>query len=72
MAAAAWEEAIADWLSSKVVVTILEVARGAVGVETPKVGTQEQRRIAAALERLGWVRGKKTKTGVPWIKEVTQ
>ncbi len=68
----AWEEAIAEWLSGKLVVTILEVARGAVGVETPKVGTQEQRRIAAALERLGWVRGRKTKAGVPWTRAVTQ
>jgi predicted P-loop ATPase len=68
----ACEQAISDWLSTQVVVTILEVARGALSMETQKIGTQEQRRIAAALERLGWVRGRKTSSGIPWTKGVTQ
>jgi predicted P-loop ATPase len=65
----AWEQAIDDWLPGKSVVTILEVARGAVGLETQKVGTQDQRRIAAALEPLGWVRGRKPAAACPGRRE---
>lgn len=68
----AWEQAISEWLSGQVVVTILEVARSALSIEAPKLGTQEQRRIAAALERLGWFRGPRTNRGVTWLKSVTQ
>jgi predicted P-loop ATPase len=50
----AWEEAIRDYLVGSVTTTILEVARDALFVETPKLGTADQRRISAALERLGW------------------
>ncbi|MBI0432987.1 virulence-associated E family protein [Roseomonas sp. KE0001] len=53
----AWEQAIAEWLAGKQRVTVLHVARGALCIETAKIGTADQRRIAAALERLGWVRG---------------
>jgi hypothetical protein len=38
-------------------VTLLKVAREALFVETAKLGTADQRRIAAAMERLGWDRG---------------
>jgi hypothetical protein len=37
-------------------VTIGQVAHDALHIETPRIGTAEQRRIAAALERLGWRR----------------
>jgi hypothetical protein len=37
-------------------VTIGDVARTALHIETPRIGNAEQRRIAAALERLGWRR----------------
>jgi predicted P-loop ATPase len=70
----AWEQAMAEWLSkrasegdpAKAPVTILNVARGALLIETPKLGTADQRRIAAILERLGWERGPKTEIGVTW------
>jgi virulence-associated protein E len=55
----AWEEAITDYLADKANVTLLEVARTAIGIDTPKLGTADQRRIAAILERLNWERGKK-------------
>jgi predicted P-loop ATPase len=51
----AWEETISAYLEIKSKVTIGEVAR-ALGFETQRIGTADQRRIAAALERLGWGR----------------
>ena len=59
----AWEEAVAAWLADKLRATVLEVARGALSIETPKLGTAEQRRISSILERLGWERGKRGSHG---------
>jgi predicted P-loop ATPase len=64
----AWEEAIADFLADKKQVTVLEVAKTGVGMETPKLGTADQRRIIAIMERLGWERGKKDWKGrIRWV-----
>jgi predicted P-loop ATPase len=52
----AWEENIADHLTTQTKVTIGDIARNALHIETRSIGTAEQRRIAAALERLGWRR----------------
>src|SRR5262249_49941312 len=52
----AWEENITEYLKGASKVTIGEVAREALHIETPRIGTAEQRRIAAALERLNWKR----------------
>jgi predicted P-loop ATPase len=52
----AWEENIATYLEIKSRVTVGEVARCALGIETSRIGTADQRRIAAALERLSWRR----------------
>jgi predicted P-loop ATPase len=52
----AWEQAVAAWLATQHRVTILEVARSALSIETAKLGTADQRRISAILERLGWTR----------------
>ncbi len=52
----AWEENIASYLKTKVKLTIGEVAREALFIETSRIGTADQRRIAAALDRLGWKR----------------
>ncbi|NLS73289.1 virulence-associated E family protein [Bradyrhizobium brasilense] len=51
-----WEAAIGEYLGSTSRTTIGDVARQALHSDTNKVGTAEQRRIAAALERLGWKR----------------
>jgi predicted P-loop ATPase len=59
----AWEEAVAAWLADKHRATVLEVARGALSIETPKLGTTDQRRIRAVLERLGWARAKRGPKG---------
>jgi predicted P-loop ATPase len=52
----AWEEKIATYLETVSRVTIGEVAHAALGFETARIGTADQRRIAAALERLCWQR----------------
>lgn len=67
----AWTELVVAFLVDKPKTTILQVAKEALFIETPKVGTADQRRIAAILEMSGWQRGAKTSTGVPWEK-VTQ
>jgi predicted P-loop ATPase len=52
----AWEDTISVYLATVSKVTIGQIARDALGIETPKVNTADQRRIAAALEQLGWKR----------------
>lgn len=64
----AWESAIAAFLEPKTRTMILEVAREALHIDVPRLGTAEQRRIAAILERMGWSRGTKTEHGVPWLR----
>jgi hypothetical protein len=62
----AWEEEIARFLLGRRQTTILEIARAALNIDLPKIGTADQRRIAAALERLQWRRGKHTESGRRW------
>jgi predicted P-loop ATPase len=62
----AWEENIAEYLRGVSRVTIGQVAREALHIETPRIGTAEQRRIAAALERLNWKRQPKDWEGKRW------
>lgn len=50
----AWEEVIAVWLGNRQRVSVCQVAREALEIKTEKIGTAEQRRIAAILERLNW------------------
>lgn len=50
----AWEGAIASYLVGRARVQVQEVARDALQLETAKIATREQRRIAAILSRLGW------------------
>ena len=63
----AWEEAVAAWLDGEDQVTVLDVARQALFFETPRLGTHEQRRISAILERLGWAKGVMGKDGRPQL-----
>ena len=63
----AWEAMVSEWLDEReesdaakgetTRVTIGEVATGALNFERARLGTADQRRIAAVLERLGWARG---------------
>jgi predicted P-loop ATPase len=59
----AWEETIQAFLAGRERTTISEVAQKALFIETPRLGTAEQRRIAAALERLGWCRAPRGPNG---------
>jgi predicted P-loop ATPase len=58
----AWEETIAAWLddenhkAARSKITIGQIAREALSLETPRIGTADQRRIAAVLELRGWRR----------------
>jgi predicted P-loop ATPase len=62
----AWEETIAGYLGKHDKVTIGEVARDGLGIDTPRIGTADQRRISAAMERLGWQRGTRGSNGERW------
>jgi predicted P-loop ATPase len=72
----AWQQKIAEWLASidpqtklpRPDVTVSEVALNALHMLVGRIGTADQRRIAAVLEKLGWKRGKVTMTRRPWIR----
>jgi len=63
----AWEEIIGPWLLGKTRVTVKDVAIYALNIETPRIGTADQRRIAACLERLGWGRAPRGPNGERWF-----
>jgi predicted P-loop ATPase len=78
----AWEQAIGEWLEQREKdakirhdlppVTVKLVANLALSMETQKIGRADQNRITAAMERLGWVRGKPTMHSKPWVKGLAQ
>lgn len=50
----AWEEAIEEFLKPLARVRVSEIAKNALHIDTPKIGTSDIRRITAVLYRLGW------------------
>ncbi|MDF0495381.1 virulence-associated E family protein [Bradyrhizobium yuanmingense] len=52
----AWEEQIAGYLEINEKVTVSQVAKNALLIEAARIGTADQRRITAIMERLGWSR----------------
>jgi predicted P-loop ATPase len=62
----AWEETIGHFLNGQTRVTVLQVARGALGIETSRLGTMEQRRITQVMEQLGWRRLRREGKARPW------
>jgi predicted P-loop ATPase len=60
----AWEDPIRDYLLAKTRVTVSQVAKEALFIETPRIGTADQRRIATVLD--GWHRQPKDWKGVRW------
>jgi len=65
-----WEDTIRAFVHGLPRVTIGQVARGALGMEVQRIGTAEQRRIAAALEQLGWKRRPKDGHGNRWWEKI--
>jgi predicted P-loop ATPase len=66
----AWEDKIREYLdglSPKATVTISQVAF-TVGVVDSRLGTAEQRRIAAIMERIGWKRLPREGSKRPWAR----
>lgn len=53
-----WETLILAWLGERERerTTTYEIAQQALGIETPKIGMNEQRRISAVMQRIGWDR----------------
>ena len=65
----AWEQAVLGYLCDKTSTTILDIAQIGLRIETPRLGTADQRRIVAILERSGWRRiEKRTNNGWRWVK----
>jgi predicted P-loop ATPase len=78
----AWETLIADWIAGGIPdgsqasgvsahgkLTVAEVASGALLFDPSRLGTADQRRIAAVLERLGWMRGARGANGERfWVR----
>jgi predicted P-loop ATPase len=55
----AWHEPIVKWVGEMSTrVTVWQVAREALHLETARIATADQRRITAILERLGWRKGR--------------
>jgi predicted P-loop ATPase len=52
----AWQEMIETYLARQTQVTVGQVAKEALLVEAAKIGTADQRRISAIMERLDWKR----------------
>jgi predicted P-loop ATPase len=78
----AWEEPVHRWLEDGVTAdgvrvgreqplartTISDLALDALGIHAGRMGTADQRRLAAVLTSLGWRRGKRQKHGRYWEK----
>jgi predicted P-loop ATPase len=64
----AWEEPIRTFLESVQRTSLLQIAKSALDFQTDRLGTADQRRIAAVLTTIGWKRGKRDMHGQWWIK----
>jgi predicted P-loop ATPase len=62
-----WEEEIRSFLAGKQRTSVLDVAKHSLKIELPRIGTADQRRITAVLERLGWRRGQRAGAAWWWV-----
>jgi predicted P-loop ATPase len=58
-----WEETVSEFLVGKSRVTISQVAKDGLFIETPRIGKSDQNRIAAIMMAIGWMRGKRGDKG---------
>src|SRR3984893_11965308 len=61
-----WEDTIAEYLRTNTKVMVGQIAKEALNMEPARLGTAEQRRIAAVLELLQWKRLDKDWRGTRW------
>ena len=62
----AWEEPIEIYLRQHSKVTVGLVAKDALFIKTDRLNRQDQNRIMAAMDRLGWIRADRGTAGVRW------
>ncbi len=62
----AWEPIVKAYIAERSRVMVSEVAREALFIDLGRIGTGEQRRVAAILQRLGWVSFRSN--GVRWYR----
>jgi predicted P-loop ATPase len=68
-----WEEPIAEYLTTRERVTVLEVARNAMRIDADnKVTRADQNRIMNAMKRLGWGSGGRTGKARWYVPPVTE
>jgi predicted P-loop ATPase len=65
-----WQETISDYVADKINVTIGDIARLGIFIETQRIGTADQRRIANILEHMGWIRSAKKdpRGNISWMR----
>jgi hypothetical protein len=66
----AWEDDIRGYLALHQRVTIGQIAKQALDIEKPRIGTHDQRRIAAVLTNFGWRRERKDSEGKRWWSKI--
>ncbi len=70
----AWEPEIAEWLDRKWEyhrVRVIDIAKGALGIEVGRIGTAERNRIIDVLTHLGWKRAKRQGKGRYFVRPGT-
>ena len=65
----AWEDRIREHLDGKARVTVLDVVVHGLSFDPARLGTADERRITAAMERVGWVRGERPTKGRWWVHD---
>jgi hypothetical protein len=67
-----WEEPIVAYLNGLQQTTVLQVAKSALDFQTiERLGTVDQRRIAAVMTEFGWARAKRGPNGQRYWEKVT-
>jgi predicted P-loop ATPase len=66
----AWEDSIRSYLAGKDKATVGQVAADALNISIERLGTADQRRIAAAMEQIGWRRGDRDGHGRWWVRRL--